>query len=98
MGNHEHGAYRVTQFCDAHGISRASFYLLDRQGKAPRTFSVGKRRLISKEAAAAWRRAREKEEATPARRRVRAAIRKQARKAQAEKARKAQAAAMALEG
>lgn len=50
-------AYSILQFCAAHGISRASFYNLVTAGKAPRTMKVGGRVLISKEAAADWRRA-----------------------------------------
>jgi predicted DNA-binding transcriptional regulator AlpA len=48
-------AYSIAEFCARHSISRCTFYNLDRDGKAPKTFRVGSRRLISKEAAAAWR-------------------------------------------
>jgi len=48
-------AYSVTQFCAAHSISRAMFYVLRKQGKGPRTMKVGRRTLISKEAAREWR-------------------------------------------
>ncbi len=53
------GALSVDQFCEAHHISRAYFYTLMKRGEGPRIMKVGKRRLISVEAAAAWRRARE---------------------------------------
>jgi hypothetical protein len=46
-------------FCSRHGISRASFYLLKKAGEAPRLMQVGNRVLISREAAAEWRRERE---------------------------------------
>jgi hypothetical protein len=48
-------AWSIGEFCAIHGISRAAFYLLDKEGKAPRTMKVLSRRLISEEAAAAWR-------------------------------------------
>ena len=52
-------AFSIDEFCAAHGISRAMFYKLEDQGLAPRTMRVGVRRLITAEAAAKWRRARE---------------------------------------
>jgi predicted DNA-binding transcriptional regulator AlpA len=55
--------YSIDEFCSSHGISRAMFYKLRADGKAPRTMSVGSRTLISYEAAADWRRARESVEA-----------------------------------
>ena len=54
-------AYSVTQFCAVHSISRAMFYVLRKQGKGPRTMKVGRRTLISKEAAREWRARIEKE-------------------------------------
>lgn len=55
----ERRAYHVTEFCRAYGISRALFYELLRAGKAPRTFTVGRRRLVSVESAERWRQRRE---------------------------------------
>jgi predicted DNA-binding transcriptional regulator AlpA len=55
--------YSVDEFCAAHSISRAMFYKLRTDGKAPRTMSVGSRTLISCEAAADWRRLCESEAA-----------------------------------
>ena len=55
----EHEAFSVAQFCDSHDISRGTFYQLLKEGGAPRIFKVGRRTLISREAAADWRRARE---------------------------------------
>jgi predicted DNA-binding transcriptional regulator AlpA len=51
----EQQAFSISQFCAAHAISRALFYLLLKDGRAPATMLVGSRRLISAEAAAAWR-------------------------------------------
>ena len=56
-------ASTVPQFCDGHNISRTHFYELVKQGKAPRLMKVGRRTLISHEAAADWRRRIEAETA-----------------------------------
>ena len=53
--------YSVAEFCARHRISVQLFYKLKPQGLMPATFNVGTRVLISREAAAAWRRARETE-------------------------------------
>ena len=50
-------AFSVDEFCARHRISVQLFYKNRKQ--MPRTFNVGTRVLISKEAAAAWRRERE---------------------------------------
>ena len=50
-------AYSIAQFCQRHGIAVATFYKFRK--KMPKTFRVGGRVLISREAAAAWRAARE---------------------------------------
>ena len=52
-------AYSIDEFCARHRISSQLFYKLKPQGLMPATFKVGTRVLISREAAAAWRRARE---------------------------------------
>lgn len=52
-------AYSIPEFCAAHCISRATFYNLIKAGQAPRLMAVGGRKLVSREAAAEWRRARE---------------------------------------
>ena len=49
-------AFTVPQFCEAHGISRALFYIMKRDGRAPRLMKCGRRTLIAREAAEAWRR------------------------------------------
>lgn len=48
--------YTVDEFCESHRISRVFFYNLLRGGNGPRIIKIGKRTLISKEAAATWRR------------------------------------------
>jgi hypothetical protein len=50
-------AFTVNEFCARHRISVQLFY--KNRNQMPRTFNVGTRVLISKEAAAAWRRERE---------------------------------------
>ena len=52
-------AHSVDQFCKSHGISRALFYILQREKSGPRVMRVRGRTLISVEAAADWRRAME---------------------------------------
>ena len=52
-------AYSIAEFCARHRISPQLYYELKPQGLMPVTFRLGTRVLISREAAAAWRRARE---------------------------------------
>ena len=59
IGDEEVDATSITTFCRRHGISVASYYNLRAHGLAPREAIVRGRRLITKEAAAEWRRARE---------------------------------------
>jgi hypothetical protein len=54
-------ALSVTEFCVSHGISRALFYLLLRDGSGPRVMRVRGRVLISIEAAGEWRQRMERE-------------------------------------
>jgi hypothetical protein len=56
----EADAFSIAGFCRRHGLSLPMFYKLASQGLAPQTFNVGVRELVSREAAAAWRREREK--------------------------------------
>jgi hypothetical protein len=58
-----HTTFSIDGWCQTRGISLSLFYILDRQGKAPRTFYAGRRRLISSEADADWLRQREAEAA-----------------------------------
>lgn len=46
----------VAQFCADHNISKSFFYELVRKGHGPRLLKLGRRTLISAEAAADWRR------------------------------------------
>jgi hypothetical protein len=48
-------AYSILEFCRAHRFSRAHFYNLVKRGQGPKIMFAGNRRLISEEAAAAWR-------------------------------------------
>lgn len=57
----EQKAYSIDGFCLSHAISRPQFYLLEKIGKAPKTYRFKRRRYISCEAAEAWRRRMEKE-------------------------------------
>ena len=52
-------AYSIAEFCEAHGISVDHYFKLQREGLGPRIMKAGARTLISLEAAADWRRARE---------------------------------------
>jgi hypothetical protein len=54
----DHEVYTLDEFCDAHRISRATFYNLQARGEAPDAFRAGTKVLISKESAARWRKAR----------------------------------------
>lgn len=49
-------AFTIPEFCAAHRISRALFYILARDGRAPAIIKAGRRTLISSESAARWRR------------------------------------------
>lgn len=51
----EKKSFSIQHFCVAHGISRATFYNLVKRQLAPRLMKVGKRTLISAEAATEWR-------------------------------------------
>jgi hypothetical protein len=48
-------AYSVAEFCRAHRLSRAFFYILQKRGDGPAVMKVGKRTLVSDEAAKHWR-------------------------------------------
>lgn len=47
--------FDVPGFCAAHGISRSFFYRLLAEGRGPRLMKLGRRTLVSAEAAAEWR-------------------------------------------
>jgi hypothetical protein len=52
-------AMSIREFCRLHGISEDQFYKMQREKWGPVVMHVGSRTLISHEAAADWRRARE---------------------------------------
>jgi len=52
-------AYSIRAFCEAHNLSQSMYFKLRSMGLGPREMAVGSRRLISQEAAAEWRKARE---------------------------------------
>ena len=54
-GNAQVLAYSVEEFCKAHCISRGLFYLLLQRGSGPKIMKLGRRTLVSAEAAAKWR-------------------------------------------
>lgn len=49
------GALSIDSFCEAHGISRAYYFKIQKLGLGPDVMAIGRRRLISVEAAARWR-------------------------------------------
>jgi hypothetical protein len=57
----ERDAYSIDDFCERHRISRAYLYVLWKRGCGPRSIKLGRRRLISVDAATEWRRAMEAE-------------------------------------
>jgi hypothetical protein len=48
-------AYSIREFCVAHGISEPFYFRLKKLGLQPRETYVGRRVIISVEAAAEWR-------------------------------------------
>jgi hypothetical protein len=48
-------AYSIAEFCRAHRVSRAFFYVLQKRGEGPTVMKVGKRTLVSNHAAKDWR-------------------------------------------
>ena len=51
----------IATFCDRNGISESYYFALKRAGRGPREIKLGKRILITPEAEAEWRAARERE-------------------------------------
>jgi excisionase family DNA binding protein len=45
----------IEEFCLEHNLSRGTFYRLLKSGNGPRLTKIGRRRLISREAALDWR-------------------------------------------
>lgn len=56
----------IAQFCTDTNISRTFFYELNKKGQGPRLMRVGRRCLISAEAAADWRKQMEAQTGTVA--------------------------------
>jgi len=47
--------YTVEEFCEAHRISRTTFFRLRRESSGPKVKEIGGKLVISREAARAWR-------------------------------------------
>ena len=52
---HPQHTFTIAQFCASHNISRTQLYLLQQAGCGPSLIRIGRRVLISAEAAADWR-------------------------------------------
>lgn len=57
--------FTIKEFCAAHRIGLNTYYKLRKAGKGPVEMHVGKKALVTREAAARWRAAREAAEAGP---------------------------------
>jgi hypothetical protein len=53
--NMQKNSYTIPEFCFYESISRALLYKLWRLGKGPRKYKIGRRTLITAEAAREWR-------------------------------------------
>jgi hypothetical protein len=56
--------YTIKTFCQTHNVSESQYFVLRKAGLGPREIHSGRRRLISVEAAADWRRERERDART----------------------------------
>jgi hypothetical protein len=52
---HTPAAFTITEFCQAHRISRSMLYKLWSAGTGPRVKNIGVKKIITAEAAAEWR-------------------------------------------
>jgi len=59
-------SYNVSDFCEAESISRVQLYEFWKQGKGPRFYLNGVRRIITHQARLDWQREREAEAAAEA--------------------------------
>jgi len=59
IGDQTFVVFTIAEFCRAHRISQSMYFKLRALGLGPREMMVGTRKLISLEAAADWRKARE---------------------------------------
>ena len=55
--------YSIEDFCQRYGFSRGHYYNLKYQGKGPREMKLGRRKIITDQAAADWEQEREAENA-----------------------------------
>jgi hypothetical protein len=55
---HLHEAFTIAEFCIAHRISRATYYVLKKRGEQPEETHILDRIIITQESASAWRRQR----------------------------------------
>jgi hypothetical protein len=65
-----YAVYTIKGFCLAHRISKAQLYVLLRRGEGPKTYTIGRRRYISLDAATAWISRNEAATVAPSRRRA----------------------------
>jgi predicted DNA-binding transcriptional regulator AlpA len=60
-------AFKIREFCQAHGLSESIYYEMKREGLGPREMRIGSSGVrISQEAAAEWRRKMEERAAAEA--------------------------------
>lgn len=52
----EKQAFSIPEFCAAYSVGRAKLYRMMKAGEGPRIMKVGRKTIISKEAADEWRR------------------------------------------
>lgn len=55
----EQDAFSIPEFCRRNGFGPGLYFKIAREGGGPRVMRVGRRTLISREAAEEWRRERE---------------------------------------
>ena len=56
----EKSAISIEEFCSLYGFSRVFYYKLAQQGIAPKSFKLGRKRLITWRAIEKWERQRER--------------------------------------
>jgi hypothetical protein len=54
-----HPPFTIREWCEHNRVSRAFYYKLKSQGRAPKSYGVGSRQFISDEANAEWQRQQE---------------------------------------
>jgi hypothetical protein len=53
--------YSIKTFCQTHNVSESQYFILRKAGLGPAEMKIGRRRIISVESAADWRRERERD-------------------------------------